>query len=99
MKNSPTVNVATLVASLVLFVSLDNAYAQVTSVVTDAGMALSDADWHAMMKQRVPSKIGCFEAHFPGTDWEEVACATAPNIPLSPAPIGRGNDYFAGDQS
>jgi hypothetical protein len=55
--------------------------------------------WHAsMMQTPLPGK-GCFKASYPATEWQEVACTTAPNRPLAPArgaksnTVGKGYDY------
>jgi hypothetical protein len=60
-------------------------------------------NWRHMMGQTPKPKKGCFEATYPETEWREVQCTTAPNIPLLPArrngtgaaTVGDGADYAA----
>jgi hypothetical protein len=58
-------------------------------------------DWRDQMLKKPAPKKGCFNAAYPKTDWQEVPCGTAPNIPAGPrkgprpATIGNGADISA----
>jgi hypothetical protein len=59
-------------------------------------------DWsEAMLKKAAPKKKGCFNAAYPRTEWQEVPCKAAPNIPMIPRRgprafvIGNANDIAA----
>jgi hypothetical protein len=54
--------------------------------------------WREGMKQVPVSKQGCFTSSYPSTQWQEVPCTTAPNVPYLPRSgttsptVGNGND-------
>jgi hypothetical protein len=58
-------------------------------------------DWNDSMLRKAAPKKGCFNAAYPGTEWKEVACVKAPNIPTPPrhgprpAVVGNNNDISA----
>jgi hypothetical protein len=58
-------------------------------------------DWHDSMLRKPAPKNGCFNAAYPNTEWQEVPCVAAPNIPSiprhgpRPAVVGNGNDVAA----
>jgi hypothetical protein len=58
-------------------------------------------DWRAGMAKVPLPKKGCFTSSYPGTEWQEVPCKTAPAIPFPPArgprpnTVGNGNDVSA----
>ena len=60
--------------------------------------------WHASMVKTPVPKNGCFKASYPSTEWQEVACTTAPPYPLLPASgrraepntVGGGSDDYVG---
>src|ERR1700741_4576722 len=41
-------------------------------------------DWGDQMLRKPAPRAGCFDAAYPSTDWTEVACVKAPNIPAIP---------------
>ncbi len=55
--------------------------------------------WRTSMKQTPLPYRGCFKASYPTTEWQEVACTTAPDYPLQPArgarskTVGNGHDF------
>jgi hypothetical protein len=58
-------------------------------------------DWNGTMIRKPAPKKGCFEAVYPSTEWNEVPCVKAPNIPAPPrhgprpAVVGNANDIAA----
>src|SRR5439155_1472794 len=58
-------------------------------------------DWRDSMLRKPVPKNGCFNAAYPETEWQEVPCVAAPNIPSiprhgsRPAVVGNGNDVAA----
>lgn len=58
-------------------------------------------DWGDQMLRKPAPKKGCFDAAYPSTEWKEVACVKAPNIPsiprhgARPAVVGNNNDISA----
>jgi len=58
-------------------------------------------DWKDSMLRKAAPKKGCFNAAYPSTEWKEVACVKAPNIPTPPrhgprpAVVGNSNDIAA----
>jgi hypothetical protein len=58
-------------------------------------------EWHATMRQIPVPKHGCFTAAYPNTEWQEVPCTPAPNVPYParepPRPdiVGGSNDIAA----
>jgi hypothetical protein len=62
-------------------------------------------DWKDTMLRKPAPKKGCFNAAYPSTEWKEVPCVKAPNIPAPPrrgprpAVVGNGNDVAAGAPS
>ena len=62
-------------------------------------------DWNKSMMQKPVPKKGCFNAAYPKTEWQEVPCVKAPNIPAiprhgpRPAVVGNNNDISAGAPS
>lgn len=58
-------------------------------------------DWNDSMLRKAAPKKGCFSAAYPSTEWKEVPCVKAPNIPAPPrrgprpAVVGNGNDVAA----
>jgi hypothetical protein len=41
-------------------------------------------DWNDSMLRKPAPKKGCFSAAYPSTEWKEVPCVKAPNIPATP---------------
>ena len=62
-------------------------------------------DWKDSMLRKAAPKKGCFNAAHPSTEWKEVPCVKAPNIPAiprhgpRPAVVGNNNDISAGAPS
>jgi hypothetical protein len=62
-------------------------------------------DWKDSMLRKAAPKKGCFNAAYPSTEWKEVPCVKAPNIPMvprrGPRPfvVGNANDISAGAPS
>jgi len=62
-------------------------------------------DWNDGMLRKPAPKKGCFTADYPSTEWKEVRCVKAPNIPAPPrhgprtAVVGNNNDVSAGAPS
>jgi len=62
-------------------------------------------DWNESMLKKKAPKEGCFNAAYPQTDWQEVPCVAAPNIPMIPRQgprpfvVGNGDDISAGAPS
>ncbi len=58
-------------------------------------------DWALSMHKKPAPKKGCFTVAYPSTEWKEVPCVKAPNIPAQPrrgprpAVVGNGNDVSA----
>src|SRR6476659_6614230 len=58
-------------------------------------------DWKDSMLRKAAPKKGCFNAAYPSTEWTEVPCVKAPNIPAPPrhgprpAVVGNNNDISA----
>lgn len=58
-------------------------------------------DWGDQMLRKPAPKKGCFDAAYPSTEWKEVPCVKAPNIPSiprhgpRPAVVGNNNDISA----
>jgi hypothetical protein len=58
-------------------------------------------DWKDSMVRKAAPKKGCFNAAYPSTEWKEVPCVKAPNIPAPPrhgprpAVVGNNNDISA----
>src|SRR5713101_1949961 len=58
-------------------------------------------DWALSMHKKPAPKKGCFTVAYPSTEWQEVGCVAAPNIPSiprhgpRPAVVGNGNDVAA----
>jgi hypothetical protein len=58
-------------------------------------------DWGDQMLRKPAPRAGCFDAAYPSTDWTEVTCVKAPNIPAlprhgpRPAVVGNNNDISA----
>jgi hypothetical protein len=58
-------------------------------------------DWALSMHKKPAPKKGCFTVTYPSTEWKEVPCVKAPNIPSiprngpRPAVVGNGNDVSA----
>ena len=58
-------------------------------------------DWALSIHKKPAPKKGCFTVAYPSTEWKEVACVKAPNIPAiprhgpRPAVVGNGNDVSA----
>jgi hypothetical protein len=58
--------------------------------------------WRATISKSAVPGAGCYTAHYPSVAWTQVACVTAPNVPLIPANgmggglnTGNGHDYQA----
>lgn len=67
-----------------------------------ASTAQLQQNWRASIARTATPGKGCYEAAYPLTEWKEVACVTAPNIPYLPRSgagsgqtTGDGNDYAA----
>jgi len=62
-------------------------------------------DWNDSMLRKPAPRKGCFKANYPATEWTEVPCVKAPNIPsiprhgARPAVVGNNNDISAGAPS
>lgn len=62
-------------------------------------------DWKDSMVRKAAPKKGRFNAAYPSTEWKEVPCVKAPNIPAPPrhgprpAVVGNNNDISAGAPS
>ncbi len=62
-------------------------------------------DWALSMHKKAAPKKGCFTATYPDTEWKEVPCGPAHNIPMiprhGPRPfvVGNSNDVSAGAPS
>src|SRR5438270_5007194 len=62
-------------------------------------------DWGDQMLRKPAPKKGCFDAAYPSTEWKEVPCVKAPNIPSiprhgpRPGVVGNNNDVSAGAPS
>jgi hypothetical protein len=62
-------------------------------------------DWRDSMLSKAAPKKGCFNGAYPSTEWQEVTCVKAPNIPAQPrrgprpAVVGNNNDISAGAPS
>src|SRR5262249_20576980 len=56
--------------------------------------SLTQEAWHATMARIRHPKPGCFKATYPDTEWQEVACTTAPNGTYAPA---QGSNDFAAE--
>jgi hypothetical protein len=62
-------------------------------------------DWNKSMLRKAAPKKGCFKVDYPKTDWQELQCVPAPNIPMvprhgpRPLVIGNTNDISAGAPS
>jgi hypothetical protein len=62
-------------------------------------------DWNDSMMRKPAPKKGCFSGDYPNTEWKEVPCVKAPNIPAiprhgpRPAVVGNNNDISAGAPS
>lgn len=58
-------------------------------------------DWALSVHKKPAPKKGCFTVAYPSTEWKEVPCVKAPNIPSiprrgpRPAVVGNGNDVSA----
>ena len=58
-------------------------------------------DWRNSMLRKPAPKKGCFTTAYPKTEWQEVPCVKAPNIPAiprhgpRPAVVGNSNDVSA----
>jgi hypothetical protein len=58
-------------------------------------------DWNSSMMNKETPRKGCFNAAYPNTEWQEVPCVKAPNIPAPPrhgprpAVVGNSNDIAA----
>lgn len=58
-------------------------------------------DWRSKMLKTPAPKSGCFHSTYPNTEWQEVPCRVAPDIPypmrarLVPTDVGGGNDFVA----
>ena len=58
-------------------------------------------DWALVIHKKSAPKKGCFTVAYPSTEWKEVTCVKAPNIPSiprhgpRPAVVGNGNDVSA----
>jgi len=58
-------------------------------------------DWALSMHKKSAPRKGCFTVAYPSTEWKEVTCVKAPNIPSiprhgpRPAVVGNGNDVSA----
>jgi len=58
-------------------------------------------DWALSMHKKSAPKKGCFTVAYPSTEWKEVTCVKAPNIPAiprhgpRPAVVGNGNEVSA----
>jgi hypothetical protein len=61
--------------------------------------------WSDSMLKKAAPKKGCFNAAYPKTEWQEVPCVAAPNIPMiprhgpRPLVVGNNNDISAGAPS
>src|SRR4051812_32434895 len=75
------------------------------SVQTSPEEAKKRKDWKDSMLRKATPKKGCFNAAYPSTEWKEVPCVKAPNIPAPPrrgprpAVVGNNNDIAAGAPS
>jgi hypothetical protein len=75
------------------------------SVQTSPEEAKKRKDWKDSMLRKAAPKKGCFNAAYPSTEWTEVPCVKAPNIPAPPrhgprpAVVGNNNDISAGAPS
>jgi hypothetical protein len=82
------------VLALVWFASLTSQAQQLPSPKSPEFEA-----WRTSMKQTPLPYRGCFKASYPTTEWQEVACTTAPDYPLQPArgarskTVGNGHDF------
>jgi hypothetical protein len=62
-------------------------------------------DWATSLHRKGAPKKGCFTATYPSTEWKEVECVPAPNIPFIPRRgprlfvVGNGDDISAGAPS
>ena len=76
-----------------------------TTEQTSPEMAKKRKDWAMSMHKKGAPKKGCFNAAYPSTEWKEVPCVKAPNIPAvprhgpRPAVVGNNNDISAGAPS
>src|SRR5438874_1614427 len=58
-------------------------------------------DWSDSMLRKAAPKKGCFRSAYPKTEWQEVPCVAAPNVPAPPrhggrpAVVGNSNDVSA----
>jgi len=58
-------------------------------------------EWGDQMLRKPAPRAGCFDATYPNTDWTQVACVKAPNIPAiprhgpRPAVVGNNDDISA----
>jgi hypothetical protein len=77
-----------------------------SSPATPLLSALQLQSWRsALAKSPLPSRTGCFTAHYPSATWLDVPCVTPPNVPYRPvhsvmtagrvSSVGNGNDYVA----
>src|SRR2546423_8632637 len=79
--------------------------ATTTSTPTPESVQTSETkkrkDWGDQMLRKPAPRAGCFDAAYPSTEWTEVPCVKAPNIPgiprngPRPAVVGRGDDIAA----
>jgi hypothetical protein len=78
---------------------------QPAPATTQPQSARSQEAWRAAISPAPATKAGCFESHYPSTEWQEVPCAPAP---LSPHPladghrpddVGNGSDWSAAGPS
>jgi hypothetical protein len=71
------------------------------SVQTSLEEAKKRKYWGDQMLRKPAPKKGCFDAAYPSTEWKEVPCVKAPNIPAiprhgpRPAVVGNNNDISA----
>ncbi len=65
---------------------------------SDATATSLHVEWAAELSRTTLPGKGCFTADYPGTNWKQVSCTTAPNIAFEPAhnrAVGFGNDFAA----
>ena len=95
-----------LAAAVLAFVAMSpRAFAQPTAAPANQQLSPEEArlreEWRTSMAQVPLPKRGCFESSYPSREWREVACTTAPPIPMTPRRgprplvIGNANDISA----
>jgi len=73
-----------IAVSLILTASSSNCRAQVTPQPSPR-QSVDRESWRESMSRTPLPKHGCFHASYPSTEWQEVQCVAAPQIPHGPA--------------